>query len=550
MKRTFFCLILLFAGIGYPPQVSAQLLGDMADAVVPLSPPTVENAGKKAQITFESERVAHPFNGVVLQGFSNAPVLEGWIRFEEGAGWSEWQALYLVRSSTDAAFMAAYRGDTFRQNQRFELRFSLDAAHDLELIGAGVFDNRKDADHSPLGEGSLPSFPPQFGAKGGYLIVPSVLIPRSTWGATPFRGTPIPLNRPSYNYITFHHAAGFGGVTMEEGLQQVKNIQDFHQNGRGWSDIGYQFVMDQSGRLYQGRPFLNDSVPFEDGPPLVQGAHVGGHNTGNIGVSVLGCYHPNEGSFCRDQMTPAAFDSLITMFSYLSERYNVPPDNIKGHRDFSSTACPGDNNYSMLPLIRERVRALLITGNQPLGIATLEATADEDGVVRLAWAFLENRGITRYRIERIVGDEETLLFEATDLEDGVFTDARLSLIGEVTYRLSARNAAGREQILAAVRTTLEAPASFVLSHNFPNPFSSTTSIRYFLERDGIVTLTVYDVTGREVAVLENTYHDGGRWYASTFDGEGLPSGTYFYRFQVAGFAGLDYDKTRALTLIR
>ena len=161
-----------------------------------------------------------------------------------------------------------------------------------------------------------------------------MLIPRAAWGAESFRGTPIPLNRPDYVNITFHHTAGFGALTLEEGLQQVKNIQDFHQNGRGWSDIGYQFVMDRSGRLYQGRPFLNNGVPFEEGPPLAQGAHVGGHNTGNIGVSVLGCYHPPEGSSCRDQMTPAALDSLLTMFAYLVERYGAPPENIMGHRDF------------------------------------------------------------------------------------------------------------------------------------------------------------------------------------------------------------------------
>ena len=523
----------------------AQLVGDMAEAMVPLSTPQVEQAGKQAQVTLASESVAGPFNGVVMQGFSSATDVEGWIRFDEAEGWSDWHALYLVRSVTDGGFMAAYRGEVFRTNQRFELRFTLNGADDFDLLGAGIFDNRNDADRR------LDAAPTQDRAgKGAFVIVPPALILRTTWGAEAFRGTPIPLNRPDYVNITFHHAAGFGATTREEGLQQVKNIQDFHQNGRGWSDIGYQFVMDMSGRLYQGRPFLNNSVPFETGPPLAQGAHVGGHNTGNIGVSVLGCYHPPEGSACRDQMTPAALDSLQTMFAYLVERYGVEPDNIMGHRDFSATACPGDNNYPMLPSIRSRVADLLLTGNRPLGTASLAAAADEAGVVRLEWAFLDDFGITSYRIERVYDEAATVIFEGEDAIPEVFSDVGVSQAGEVTYWLTARNAAGREQVLATTQAIVEAPESFVLTHNFPNPFTGTTTIRYFLERAGIVRLKVFDAMGRDITTLDDQYRDGGFWYTATFDGRGLAGGTYFYRIQVEGFAGIDYDKTRSVVLIK
>ena len=499
MIRRLLLSIGLLIALGSPAR--AQLVGDMADAMALLSAPRVEQAGKQAQVTLASEPVAGPFNGVVAQGFSSAAEIEGWVRFDEADGWSDWHALYVVRSATDGGFMAAYRGAIFRSDQRFELRFTLDGADDFDLIGAGVFDNRNDADRRRGAAVSIPDG----AAKGASVIVPPVLIPRAAWGAESFRGTPIPLNRPDYVNITFHHTAGFGATTLEEGLQQVKNIQDFHQNGRGWSDIGYQFVMDRSGRLYQGRPFLNNSVSFEQGPPLAQGAHVGGHNTGNIGVSVLGCYHPPEGTSCQDQMTPAALDSLLTMFAYLVERYGAPTENIMGHRDFSATACPGDNNYPMLPTIRASVAELLRTGNRPLGTASLAATADEAGVVRLEWAFLDDFGITSYRIERVVDDIATVIFEGQGAVPEVFSDAQVSQAGEVTYRLTARNAAGREQILATAQATVEAPASFVLAHNFPNPFTGTTTIRYFLERAGIVRLKVFDVMGREVATLDDEY---------------------------------------------
>ena len=546
MTQRLLILLSLLTGLG-SMTAHGQLVGDMADVMVSVSEPRLTQTGKKTSFTFAAERIDDAFNGVVVQGFASAERLEGWIRFEQEDGWSNWQALYLVRSATDGGFMAAYRGPVFRLNQRFDLRFDLDGADDLALVGVGVFDNRKDADHRTGGADTRSS---DKSPQDDFVIVPPMLITRAEWGAEAFRGTHISLNRPDYTNITFHHAAGFGATTLEEGLRQVKNIQDFHQNGRGWSDIGYQFVMDMSGRLYQGRPFMSNTVPFEDGPPLAQGAHVGGFNTGNIGVSVLGCYHPPEGSNCRGEMTPAALDSLLTMFSYLVERYGVSLPNIKGHRDFSATACPGDNNYVMLPAIRSSVDELLRTGNRPLGIASLEATTDEAGIVRLEWLFLEDRGIDGYRIERLEGDRETIIYEQDGAAPETFVDAYVGHPGEIAYRLIARDAGGRAQILATAQTTVETPDTFVLAHNFPNPFTGTTAIRYFLDRAGIVSLKVFDVTGREVATLDNTYRERGNWYTATFDGRSLAAGAYYYRIQVEGFAGIDFDKTRTIVLVK
>ena len=115
----------------------AQLVGDMADVLVTVSEPRLTQTGKKTSFTFTAERVDDAFNGVVVQGFAAAETLEGWIRFEQEEGWSDWQALYLVRSATDGGFMAAYRGPVFRQNQRFDLRFDLDGADDLDLLELG-----------------------------------------------------------------------------------------------------------------------------------------------------------------------------------------------------------------------------------------------------------------------------------------------------------------------------------------------------------------------------------------------------------------------------
>ncbi|QXD15622.1 N-acetylmuramoyl-L-alanine amidase [Rhodocaloribacter litoris] len=539
-----FLLLLAFATVAASP-ATGQILHDLTERTVPLSPADPVVAGKRATLTTASPAVEEPFNGVVVQGYASDPDVQGWIRFEERGGWGAWRPMRLIRSATDGTFAGGYRDEVYRSGLRFELRFAYAAGTAFHLVGAGVFDNRNDEDRQAPG-----GVVPHHGKKAGH-IIPPPLITRAEWGAAPFRGTPSPLAPNGYEYMTFHHAAGYSATTKEEGIRQVKAIQDLHQNVRGWSDIGYQFLIDRGGHLYQGRPFLDDATSLEEVPALALGAHVGGHNTGNIGVSLLGCYHPPEGSFCQEVITPEALETYVVLFAFLSERYGVAPELIRGHRDFSSTACPGDNNYVLLPSLREDVAHLLLTGNEPLGQAVMAATVDADGVVRLSWEFIEAPGIAGYRIERTSGGITTVVTEGEGAAPGLYADAGVTKPGPVRYELYARSATGREQLLATTEVTVEAPAAlYVLAQGFPNPFHRRTTIRYYLERDGIVRLHVYDATGREVRTLVEAYQRSGQWYTVPFDAAGLPAGTYFYRLRVEGFSGLDFDRTGTLVLVR
>ena len=168
-----------------------------------------------------------------------------------------------------------------------------------------------------------------------------VVISREEWGAEE------PKNsysyHPYFDKLTLHHAACCSADDIEEGKDQVRWIQDFHQNGRGWSDIGYHFLVDRAGNIYQGRP------------ETVIGAHVGGANTGNIGVCLLGCYHPPEVS-CFQTITPDSRQSIIEIFSWVSDTYGQSPAILLGHRDyFGTTACPGDNIWVELPRFRAEI---------------------------------------------------------------------------------------------------------------------------------------------------------------------------------------------------
>ncbi len=100
------------------------------------------------------------------------------------------------------------------------------------------------------------------------------------------------------------------------------------------------------------------------------------------------------------------------------------------------------------------------------------------------------------------------------------------------------------EITTDIPTDGQLPTVFALSQNYPNPFNPTTIISYELPQQGHVRLTVYDMTGRQVATLVDTQMNAGRHQVS-FNAMNLSSGVYMYRLQ-AGSAML----TRQLTLIK
>lgn len=72
------------------------------------------------------------------------------------------------------------------------------------------------------------------------------------------------------------------------------------------------------------------------------------------------------------------------------------------------------------------------------------------------------------------------------------------------------------------------PSEFKLEQNFPNPFNPSTVIKFAVPERSMITLKVYDIIGREIAILINEERDAG-WYEQSFDASALSSGIYIYR---------------------
>ena len=212
-----------------------------------------------------------------------------------------------------------------------------------EIITAGIF--LPDLEEYPIGDVTR--------KQADNDLPKPVIISRTEWGARPPTNDYSP--HPYYIKLTLHHAAGFSADNIDEGKEQLRAIQDLHQVVRGWSDIGYHFVVDKAGNIYQGRP------------ETVIGAHVLDNNTGNIGVCVLGCYHPPE-LYCGDWLTDATTNSLVALYAWISGEYNYDPNVLKGHRDYpyNDTSCPGNNVYEKLSWFRDEIERYMELGGPPL----------------------------------------------------------------------------------------------------------------------------------------------------------------------------------------
>ncbi|MGH3738248.1 MAG: N-acetylmuramoyl-L-alanine amidase [Micromonosporaceae bacterium] len=193
---------------------------------------------------------------------------------------------------------------------------------------------------------------------GGTLLnaSPALAVDRPTiyttgdWNAQPPKEPIDVINRRPTKLIIHHTAsANSTDYSRAHAFQLARNIQQWHFN-RGWRDSGQQFTISRGGHIMVGR---HRSLPaLIDGNKHVIGAHCTGQNEVAVGIE-------NEGNYMNVQIRDEHYRKLVRMCAFICQKYGIPPRNIKGHRDFVATLCPGDRLYARLPRLRDDVRALL-----------------------------------------------------------------------------------------------------------------------------------------------------------------------------------------------
>jgi len=149
----------------------------------------------------------------------------------------------------------------------------------------------------------------------------------------------------------------------------VRAVYEYHAVTLDWGDIGYHFLIDEAGRIYEGRYSGTDGLPAHDAAGnLVTAFHTGGFNSGNLGIALLG-------TLTDGLPTERARNSLTVLLTVLTRLHDLDPqaritfanpvsgvtkdvDLISGHRDWLATDCPGGTMYATLPALRADVAHL------------------------------------------------------------------------------------------------------------------------------------------------------------------------------------------------
>lgn len=190
------------------------------------------------------------------------------------------------------------------------------------------------------------------------------IVARTEWAADTKIVTVKPVISPTLQLAIIHHTASTNAYTPAQAAAIVRGIQLYHVQGNHWNDIGYNFLIDRYGTIYEGRGGGIDQN--------VVGAHSLGFNDGTVGIALIG-------DFQNAQPTDAMQQALVKLLAWRLDIAHVDPlskvtyvsggnlkfkkgtkvtlNAISGHTDTYLTDCPGTDVESRLPTIAAAVAA-------------------------------------------------------------------------------------------------------------------------------------------------------------------------------------------------
>jgi len=327
-------------------------------------------AGGRKTVLLTKELSAASFSlvGVTWNPDPAVGVVEAFVRIREDGTWSSWQPLggtgdeqpdlgsvdtaRAVRSGTsplwvDEADGVQARVDVLTGAEPTGLRLSLvDPGESPADASAGFAPQ-------PLSTAHAASRAPQVRT-------------RAAWGADESIRGRSPSYAPATRAVTIHHTASSNDYQPEDVPRLLRGFYAYHVKSNGWSDIGYNFLVDKFGRIWEGRA-------GGIARPVV-GSHAGGFNTGTVGISMIGTYETVAPSAAMSEsvaqlaawrLSAARVDPQGTL-RYTSAGSNKVPKGevvtlptLFGHRQVTATSCPGTLGVAALPGLRSRMAALV-----------------------------------------------------------------------------------------------------------------------------------------------------------------------------------------------
>jgi hypothetical protein len=284
---------------------------------------------------------------------------------------------------------------------------------------------------------------------------PPVMVPRAAWGGDGVK----PRAAPDYGDVQVafvHHTVSANDYAPEDSAGIVLAMAKYHRDTNGWNDLGYNFVVDKYGQIFEGRAGGVDQA--------IVGAQAQGYNSHSTGIA-------NIGTFSEAGQTEAALDAMARLIAWKLPLHGAPVtgqvvlasgggnlnryksgtpvtlERICGHRDGDSTECPGTALYAQLPDLRRRTAGIA----PPPATATVAPVAvamDEPASAVVYGAALEVRGTLRRGDVPIAGQRVLVQKQGTS---GWVTLARVQSGDDGAWAASVPwRAAGRVRARAVV----------------------------------------------------------------------------------------------------
>jgi hypothetical protein len=363
------------------------------------------------------------------------------------------------------------------------------------------------------------------------------IVTRAGWGADERIRRDNPEIATTLTTAVVHHTAGAEPATPAQSAAIVRGIYLYHVRGNGWDDIGYNFLVDRFGQVFEGR--------YGGVERNVVGAHSAGFNTGTVGVSVLGNYE-------RRRISSAARAAIVRVLAWRLDVAHVDPRSsgpvvsggnpryrkgmplwlrtVSGHRDTGYSGCPG-TVYGDLPGIARAAASL--------GLPKLYTPEVEGGLGQFVNFSARLSAPMPWTV--VITDANG---KGVAAGTGFGTtidwtwDARLAPRGTYRYRMGAgpsvrpaTGTLGSPAGTAALDRVRAEPAGFT-----PNGDgrTDTTTISYRLGAASTVTATLQSEDGTELLPLFSGSRPAGV-HSFAWDGSGYPDGRY--RIALAARAG-------------
>jgi hypothetical protein len=380
-----------------------------------------------------------------------------------------------------------------------------------------------------------------------------VIVSRASWGANEAIKRAPPSYATSIRGVTIHHTAGTNDYTRSQAPAIVKGIQLFHVQSNGWNDIGYNFLVDRFGTIYEGR--------FGGVDRNVVGAHARGFNTGAVGIALLGTYSSTPPS-------AAAQDAIARLIAWRldvahvdpvgvgpvvssgSEKYRsgtrVQLRHVSGHRDTGATTCPGNALYSRLDSLASKARSI--------GLPKIFQPRVEES---------ENVFRFRARVSSAL-PWEVAITNASGVEVASSTgtgtavdwtwDANLAPTGRYTWTINAGSALAATGALRITGSgaALGIEASTTTQTITPNGDGQADDavVSYRLSTPANLTITVVDSLGLTVATVVDRRWTRAAPRTVTVAGAALPDGRYQIVFTARTALGLEAQRSVPLNVSR